>query len=349
MIGLYFGNYISQNICRTIAGGELLIGNDNGEAALSSMSFNYAEWDYTQSSPQYQNYLVWIKQQLYHYHPVIITVYIKGMTDPDYDHIIPAIGFTSSDTTTFNNTDQIMYNSCYDSTYFTRTFQTIWDLRSMTGNGATYEYCIPKNVNYGCAVTGIKDAQHVTKPVNLKIDRWDEPNVTLSESPVMLHATATITNLSIGSKYALLKYTDYTHIPSSNFDPLNADGVFYFTASAITKIYTDSFMSNTSAFYRCIPYNYSGIAENEIKNNSFNVFPNPVNSNSKIYFDLSKSENVNITLYDICGKEIHTIANQYMDKGKHELIFDSNLLKHGTYICCLITDSENKILKIEIE
>ena len=258
MIGLYYGNYISQNICRTIAGGtQLLIGNNNGETTIDKLAFTFEEWDFNKASPQYQNYLVWIKKQLNNCHPVIITVFIKGMKDEDYDHIIPAIGFSSTDTTTFHDADQLIFNSCYDSTYFTRTFQSAWDLRTMTGNGATNNYCIPKNVNFGCAITGNKDEQHVTKPIHLTIDRWNEPNVSIGELPVLVNAKITIDSLTLGNKYALLRYDNYTTVPSTGFNPAGATSVVYFSASGTSQVFSDSFMSNKAIFFRCIPYNYS--------------------------------------------------------------------------------------------
>ena len=349
MIGLYYGNYISQDICRTVAGGELLI-SVNDEAALDSFSFTHQEWDYNQPTPQYTGYLVWVKQHLYNYHPVIITAYIKGLSDPDYDHIIPAVGFSATDTGTFNNADELMYNSCYDSAFFTRTFQSVWDTRSMNGNGATYDYCIPKNVDYGCAVTGIKDSLKVTKPVSLSIDRWDEPNVTLGQLPVMMHATATMSGLTIGSQYALLRYNGYTYVPSANFSPLHADGVFYFTASAPTETYTDSFMSHTAVFYRCIPYNTTGTGK-EVTTDNFglNVYPNPIGPASKIYFDLSTPENVCLKLYDINGKEIFVIASEFMNAGRHMISIDQKALAPGTYICHLFAEKEYGSVKIVVD
>jgi hypothetical protein len=148
MIGLYYGNYISQNISRTIAGGsQVLIGNTNGENTLDKLAFNFEVWDFNKTTPQYKDYLIWLKKQLNNFHPVIITVFVKGLNDPDYDHILPAIGFTSSDTTSFHDNDQLIFNDCYDSTSFSRTFKSIWDLRTMTGNGANNKYCIPKKQN----------------------------------------------------------------------------------------------------------------------------------------------------------------------------------------------------------
>jgi len=258
MIGLYYGNYISQNISRSIAGGsQVLIGNNNGEKTIDKLAFTFEVWDFNKTTPQYQEYLVWLKKQLNNSHPVIITAYIKGMSDPDYDHILPAIGFTSSDTTTFHDTDQLIYNDCYDSSSYSRTFQSIWDLRSMIGNGANNKYCIPKNINFGCAVTGIKDDQHVTKPIHLTLDKWNEPNVSIGESAIMMKSKINIDSLNIGTKYALLRYNNYTSVPSSGFNPSNASSVVYFTATASSQVFTDSFMSNTAVFFRCIPYNYT--------------------------------------------------------------------------------------------
>jgi hypothetical protein len=353
MIGLYYGNYISEDIVRTVAGGELLVGV-NDEAAVDSFRFNHDEWDYNnEPNPQYKNYLVWLKQHLYYNHPVIICVYIQGLNDPDYDHIIPAIGFSSPDTINYNTSDSLIFNDCFDSTYFTRSFGSIWDTRSMNGNGATYEYCIPKSTDYGCAVTGNMDSLHVTLPVNLAIDQWDEPNVTLGDSPVMFHAIATASGLSVDSQYALLRYNTFTHLPTANFDPLTADETFYFTATAATETYVDSFMSHTATFYRCIPYTRAttttGISNQTVVNNiSLSVYPNPANPNSKIYFTLPASQNVSIKLYDICGKEVSVIASEVMSYGSHILPLYSKQLAPGTYICNLTTEKEFRSVKIVI-
>jgi len=331
MIALYYGSYISQNVCRTVAGGEVLIGDDNGETALNSLSFNYLEWDYSQSSPQYQNYLVWIKQQLNNYHPVIITVYVQGMSDPDYDHIIPAIGFSAANINTFQNTDELLFNNCYDSTFYTRTFQSVWDTRSMNGNGSNYEYCIPKNVDYGCAVTGIKDDQHETKPVHLSIVRWDEPNVTLGESPVLLNAVITIDSLNIGQQYALLRYNNYALIPSSGFSPSGASSAAYFTATAATKTFTDNFMSNTAVFYRCIPYNYLGNAPETFIANEFNVYPNPV----KDKLTIDSPENASVEIINSLGQIVKELT---LTNSKN--IVDLTVLTKGLYTIRIKTDKE---------
>jgi len=275
MIGMYYGDYISEDVCRTVAGGEVLI-DVNDSAALEAFSFTFKEWNPGQAQPQYQNYLDWVKQYLNKKEPVIITVYIQGLSDPDYDHIIPAIGFNAQTLNTYNIADQLTYNSCFDTVAFTRSFGSMWDTRPMTGNGATYSYCIPKNVNYGVAITGIKDALHATRPVQITLAPRAEPNVSLAAAPTMFHAQVTADSLTTGVKYALIRYDNYLNVPSSNFNPLTASSATYFIAGGVQKTVLDSFMSNAAVFYRCIPYNFTGIAG--LQNNGeyyINVFPNP--------------------------------------------------------------------------
>ncbi len=304
MIGLYYGNYISEIVTRTIAGGWFLIGDNDGPT-LNSLSFNYEDFDFNQSTPQYQNYLVWLKKQLYKYHPVIITVYMQGMTYPDYDHIIPAVGFSGADTTTFHNTDELMFNDCFASSYFTRTFQSMWDTRSMTGNGANYVFCIPKNIDFGCAITGNKDDQHVTKPVHLSLDRWDEPDVTQGEQPVIMNAVITVDSLNIGQKYALLRYDNYAVVPSTGFNPAGASNVTFFTASDTTQTFTGTFMSNTAVFYRCIPYNFTySEQKTSLEEHKLIIYPNP----TRDYLTIESYKNSSVEIINSNGQVVKKLT-----------------------------------------
>lgn len=306
MIGLYYGDYISEDICRTVAGGEVLI-NVNDSAALEAFSFTFNEWNPGQAQPQYQNYLDWVKKYLNAKHPVILTVYVKGLNDPDYDHILPAIGFNATTLTSYNTTDQLTFNSCFDTTAFTRNFSTMWDTRPMTGNGATNTYCIPRDVNYGCAVTGIKDVLHATRPVHLSLSPRDEPNVSLAAAPKMFHAQVTADSLTVGSKYALIRYNNYLTVPSSNFNPLTANSAVYFVAGGTQKTVADSFMSNTAVFYRCIPYNFTGIPGLQTDGEYIlSVFPNP-NRGSLTLEIPALIESDKASFFNYMGQSIKTI------------------------------------------
>ncbi len=275
MCGLYYGNYISEGICRTVAGGELLI-YVNDTIALNAFSFTYVEWNPNLSTPQYTNYLDWVKQYLYKRQPVIIAVYVSGLTDPDYDHIIPAIGFHAMSVNSYTASDSLTYNSNFDTVPFSRVFSTLYATRSMAGNSATFPYYIPESVDYGVAVTGNKDPGKVTRPVHIALDSNDEPNVSLGAKACILKAKITADSLTPGVGYALLKYTNYLKVPSTGFSPSNANSAVYFTATSVTHTVLDSFLSDSAVFYRCIKYTPTGISTSgNVAEDKFHVFPNP--------------------------------------------------------------------------
>jgi len=340
-IGLFYGNYISQDVCRQIAGGEVLFGNSNGETAIDKFSFTADSWDFNQSGVQYQNYLIWVKKHLNNFHPVILTVYVTGKNNSEYDHIIPAIGFKATSTSNFDNADELMFYDNYDSNLLTRTFQSIWDTRSMKGNGANYIYCIPKDVNYGVAITGIKDNNHVTKPVQLSINRWDEPNVSIGESPVQFNATIKIDSLTAGKKYALLRYNNYISVPSAAFNPVGASSVIYFTANTTQKTIADSFMSNTCAFYRCIAFDYNTVQQQANSQQiSYHIYPNPTNS----FLTIEAPQKSLI--------EISNIQGQLLQKVKAinpKTTLDISNLPKGNYYLKVTDNDHHAIEQIVIE
>jgi len=248
---LYYGTYVSQYQARRIAGGEVLIGVNDGRL-LRALKLKYEEWDYKNNQPQYRSYLVWVKKNIERGYPVIITVYVRGMDDPDYDHIIPVTGYRSSDIIAFHDDDQLIFNSNFEKKHFIRSFESLYDTRAMKKNGRKYEYCIPKNVDYGIAITGTADKKKETVPVSLSLGSWKEPDVSSGSMPEKIHAKITIRDLVPGRKYVLLKYTNYQDVPDSGFLNDSHNIIYSFKAKKSTEILSDSFMSNTLAIYRCV-------------------------------------------------------------------------------------------------
>lgn len=319
--GLYYGNYIPEGLCRTVAGGELLI-YVNDTIALEAFSFTYKEWNPNATTPQYMTYLNWVKQYLNNKQPVIIVVYVSGMTDPDYDHIVPAIGFKATSLNTYTATDSLTYNSNFDTVPFTRVFSTLYATRAMAGNSAPFPYYIPKSVDYGVAVTGNKDPNHLTKPVHIDLDSNDEPNISLGANPCVLKATLTADSLTPGQSYAMLRYNNYQTVPSLTFTPSGASSVVYFTATATTKILTDTFMSNTAIFYRCIPYTVLGIPTFNTQQTIL-IYPNPAQNNFTV--EVSNTDKQTLQVFDINGNQIlsQTITGK--------TLIDASNLSSGVY------------------
>lgn len=60
-------------------------------------------------------------------------------------------------------------------------------------------------------------------------------------------------------------------------------------------------------------------------------FPNPFNPSTLISYSLPKSSQVSIKIYDIVGREVTELVNEYQEAGKYILPFTANNLSSGVY------------------
>jgi Secretion system C-terminal sorting domain len=85
---------------------------------------------------------------------------------------------------------------------------------------------------------------------------------------------------------------------------------------------TRSFRSETEKDERInIPLEYN-LSQN---------YPNPFNPATTISFSLPRSENVRIIIYDITGKEVKELVNEFWPAGNYEINFNANGLSSGVY------------------
>ncbi len=255
-IALYFGTYISQYRAREIIDPtqqqDVWVPENSGPI-FKALRLKCEIWDSTRMKPQYKAYLVWAKGHLQQGHPVIIDVFVQGGGDLTYDHIVPATGFSSVDATTYHANDRLIFNDNYWGQPYNRLFGSMYDTRAMTGNGNVYEYCIPRDVDYGCAVTGVKDSSGTTKPVSLTVDRWSEPNISKGAKPVVMTAKVKVRALTVGTSYALLRYDDYHKVPIDHYLTSSFSRKTVFKATGTSQSFSDQFMSDRVVIYRCVP------------------------------------------------------------------------------------------------
>ena len=162
---MYYGAYVSQYRARAMIHADQrheVVISENGDV-VSEPRLTCQRWDSDrQPRPQYKAYLAWTKRQLRDGHPVIGTAYMQDESDPDYDHILPFIGFRSShDAANYYDDDKLVFHDNYARSRFIRPFSTMHATRSAADEGS-YAYYIPRNVDYGCAITGIVDPRHQT-------------------------------------------------------------------------------------------------------------------------------------------------------------------------------------------
>jgi len=64
----------------------------------------------------------------------------------------------------------------------------------------------------------------------------------------------------------------------------------------------------------------------------YNNYPNPFNPVTNIKFNIKKTGEVNLKVYDITGKLITTLVNQILQPGEYKVDFDGRELASGLYI-----------------
>lgn len=70
----------------------------------------------------------------------------------------------------------------------------------------------------------------------------------------------------------------------------------------------------------------------------FQNYPNPFNPVSSIKYQVSRSVEVKIIVFDIAGKEIKTLVNKKQSSGTYEVTFDGNNLSSGIYFYSLFVE-----------
>ena len=192
-------------------------------------------------------------------------------SDGDYDHIVPAVGYTNKVGTSaeYSDNDTLTFYSLFGLKTLRRSFGGLpggslnedaaseWDVPACQ-YGTLAGGCLPPGKNYGVAITGVLDAARTSRPVRLAVDRNSEPNVSEGEKPVGLKGTVTVSALTPGKKYRLQRYNSAANVPTAGdakaFLKSKFDKATDFTASGKTWTYKDplAIMSNGSAYYRCV-------------------------------------------------------------------------------------------------
>jgi hypothetical protein len=97
-------------------------------------------------------------------------------------------------------------------------------------------------------------------------------------------------------------------------------------------------------------YKYSDIVEADLSAPSIlelnQNYPNPFNPSTTISYSLPKTEMVSIKIYDMLGKEVRTLVNEYKNAGSYMVVFNASNLASGTYLYRLTTGEFTQVKKL---
>lgn len=260
MGALLQGNWVSQSAWRTAGGGELLLGV-NLEAALGKMRLTYSKWS-SSTTTQYSAFSTWMHSHLAAARLVIFSEYVTDAGyDPDYDHIVLAVGASAAADFTFYN--------LYSTTPVVLSNVALPATRSACARTLLQGGCAPAGRNYGVTITGVAGGgAGVLLPVRLAVNRADEPNTSpvnrrdpddgraAPEAAVTLTGMVTVTGLTAGRAYKLLRYNTAASVPTggtaAQWIASAAAAKVDFTAAGASWTYADTFLSSATVFYRCV-------------------------------------------------------------------------------------------------
>jgi hypothetical protein len=96
----------------------------------------------------------------------------------------------------------------------------------------------------------------------------------------------------------------------------------------------------SNSWTRMVTLNYKGKNSTVLTTKSINTpvkynlkqnYPNPFNPSTIISFDVVNNGIVNLTLYDILGRQVKVLINQNMNAGSYEISFNLSNLSSGVY------------------
>ena len=75
--------------------------------------------------------------------------------------------------------------------------------------------------------------------------------------------------------------------------------------------------------------------------------PNPFNATTTISFYLPSADNVRLQVYDLLGRPVITLIDEFRPAGPYEVMFDGSDIQSGVYVYQLVT-SQTLISKLMV-
>jgi hypothetical protein len=78
----------------------------------------------------------------------------------------------------------------------------------------------------------------------------------------------------------------------------------------------------------------------------FQNYPNPFNPRTNIDYYIPKAGLVKLAVYDMLGREVKVILNEFKAAGRHKAVFDGADYSSGMYLYRIITENYSETKKL---
>lgn len=161
-------------------------------------------------------------------------------------------------------------------------------------------------------------------------------------------------NFTLNRRDVTLNWTTATEINNSHFDversavngqwlmigSVKGNGT---TLSSMNYSFTDRELNTGMYNYRLKQTDFNGNFKYYNLNSEVNIgipgkfdllqnYPNPFNPSTKISYDLPYDVNLTLKIFDISGREVSTLVNEFQTAGYYSINFNSSNLASGIYI-----------------
>lgn len=75
-------------------------------------------------------------------------------------------------------------------------------------------------------------------------------------------------------------------------------------------------------------------------------YPNPFNPETRIHFELPQDNAVRLVVYDLLGRQVMTLVNEFKKAGRYDVVLDAATLASGVYFYRLQTGAFNDVKKL---
>lgn len=211
--------------------------------------------------------------------------------------------------------------------------------------GRTYIYTTDEtsSPNGKLKVWNISDLSNVTFVTN-----WQPTGITTAivhnveiygNYALVAHYTAGIRLINISNPVAPTEAAWYDTYPSNNANTYNGCwGVYMFPSG---KIIASDRQTGLYVVKPTIPL----VGINDPANNTPDKFelkqnyPNPFNPSTSIEFSLNKASHVTLRVFDVLGRQVAVLADEFKQAGSHKVSYDAGRLSSGVYYYTLTTDN----------
>jgi hypothetical protein len=141
--------------------------------------------------------------------------------------------------------------------------------------------------------------------------------------------------LNLQSQFQLIATTSSTsYTDNSAFQDSQGQETRYYI-KAVNDLSFTSLPSNQYTVYLQTPHKVTNSDSNENLPNEFILhqnYPNPFNPSTEIRFDLPESAQVQLSIFDVMGREVARLVEETMEAGSHQVSWNASNLSSGVYV-----------------